>query len=262
MLALRELQTAFRRAVQGEPDASLLAEIAEDGLGAGARLDIYRHHVLTTLTDVLTSAYPVVCRLVDPRFFAYAADRYIREHLPGSPCLFEYGASLAEFLAEFPPCRDLAYLPDVARLEWALHAARYADEAQALDPSRVAAVPPDQTPWLVLSLQPSVSYVDSRWPIDAIWRANQPEGDSGAPVDLAARGAQLEIRRDVDDVVFRSLDRATFAFRHALAQGQTLAEAADLAFAIGPDFPLPRAVRDLLEDGIAVDFALGSPKEV
>ena len=74
--------------------------------------------------------------------------------------------------------------------EWALHAARYADEAQALDPSQLAAIPPDQTPWLVLRLDPSVSYVDSRWPIAAIWRANQPEGDNGGPVDLAAGGAQ------------------------------------------------------------------------
>ena len=63
--------------------------------------------------------------------------------------------------------------------------------------------------------------------------------------------------------MFRSLDGATFAFRHALAHGQTLAEAADRALAIGPDFPLTRAVRDLLEDGTAVDLVLMSPpKEV
>ena len=259
MLALCELQAAFRRAVQGEAEPALLAEIAEDGLTAGARLDIYRHHVLTTLTDALMSAYPVVCRLVDPRFFAYAADRYIREHLPASPCLFEYGASFPEFLAGFPPCRDLAYLPDVARLEWALHAARYADDGTALDPARLAAVPPDETPWLGLRLDPSVAYVDSPWPIDEIWRRHQPENDGGDPVDLAAGGAQLEIRRHADDVVFRSLDPSTFAFRRALAQGQTLAEAADRAMALRADFPLAQAVRDLLEDGIAVDLVPTSP---
>ena len=263
MVALRELQTAFQRAVQSEPEASLLAEIVEDGLAPGARLAIYRHHVLTTLTDVLLSAYPVVCRLVDRRFFAYAADRYIREHLPASACLFEYGASFPEFLAGFPPCRGLEYLPDVARLEWALHTARDADEVTPLDPERLAAVPPDATPWLALHLHPSVAYVTSRWPIDEIWRANQPGGHADGPVDLAARGAQLEIRRHAGDVVFRALDTTTFAFRHALAQGQTLAEAADRALAILPDFPLARAVRDLLDDGIAVDLALMSPpKEV
>jgi Putative DNA-binding domain len=259
MLALRELQAAFQRAVQGEPQATLLAEIVEDGLTAGARLDIYRHHVLTTLTDVLMSAYPVVCCLVDPRFFAYAAHEYIREHLPTSPCLFEYGASFPAFLASFPPCRHLEYLPDVARLEWAVHAGRYADEAAALDPTRLAAVPPDETPWLVLRLDPSVAYVGSPWPIDQIWRANQPEGEAGVPVDLAAGGVQLEIRRHADNVVFRSLDASTFVFRRALAQGQPLAEAADRALALRADFPLAQAVRDLLEDGIAMDLAPMSP---
>lgn len=262
MLALRELQTAFRRAVQGEPESALLAEIVEDGLTAGARLAIYRHHVFTTLTDVLMSTYPVVCRLVDARFFAYAADRYIREHLPGSPCLFEYGASLAEFLARFPPCRDLAYLPDVARLEWALHAARHADEASPLNPSRLAAVPPDETPWLTLRLDPSVAYLASPWPIDEIWRANQPERDGSDAVDLAAGGARLEIRRHADDVLFRALDASTFAFRHALAHGQPLGEAAACALAVRADFPLAEAVRDLLDDGVAVDIApMPPPKE-
>jgi Putative DNA-binding domain len=59
-LTLRELQAAFQRAVQGEPEEAFLAEIADDGLAAAARVDIYRHHVFTTLTDVLTSTYPVV----------------------------------------------------------------------------------------------------------------------------------------------------------------------------------------------------------
>ncbi len=263
MLALRELQAAFRRALPGEAEPALLAEIAEDGLTAGARLDIYRHHVLTTLTEVLMAAYPVVCRLVDPRFFAYAADRYIRGHLPASPCLTEYGASFAEFLAAFPPCRALAYLPDVARLEWALHVARHADEAQGLDPARLAAVPAAETPRVVLRLDPSVSYLASRWPIDAIWRAHRPEGDAGEPVDLAAGGVQLEIRRCADDVVFRALDAPTSALRDALARGRPLGEAAECALALGDDFPLAEALRDVLEEGLAADLEITSlPTEV
>ena len=260
MLGLPEIQTAFRNAMRGEPEPRLLAEIADDGLGARARLDVYRHHVLTTLTEVLMAAYPVVTRLVDPRFFAYAADRYIRGELPTSPCLHEYGPSFPEFLAGFPPCHDLEYLPDVARLEWALHAARYADDAPALDPSRMAAVPPEQTPWLALLVHPSLAYLESPWPIDEIWRANQPDRDP-VVVDLAAGGAQLEIRRRADDVVFRALDPPTFAFRRALARGATLAEAAERGFERQADFPVAHAVRAVLDEDIAVDLVLTPPME-
>jgi hypothetical protein len=264
VLGLRELQAAFRRSVLGESGAetALLAEIAGDGLSPGARLAIYRHHVFTTLTDVLMSAYPVVCRLVDPRFFAYAADRYIREHLPASPCLFEYGASFPQFLSEFPPCQHLGYLPDVARLEWAIHAAGFADDAAPLDPARLAAVPPDETPWLVVRLDPSAAYVESPWPIDEIWRANQPGRDGGDAVDLRSGPVRLEIRRRDGDVVFRALDLATYAFRQALADGQPLTGAAGRALARRDDFPLARAVRDLLDGELLVDLAPSALKEM
>jgi hypothetical protein len=258
MLALRELQAAFGRALQDAPEPALLDEIAGDGLAAAARLAIYRHHVRTTLTDVLAAAYPVVRRLVDPRFFAYAADQFIGRRLPAGPCLFEYGESFADFLAGFPPCRELAFLPDVARLEWALHAAQHADDAAPLDPARLAAVPPAATSGLVLHLDPSVSYLDSPWPIDAIWRGHRSDTAEGPPVDLAA-GARLEVRRRADEAVFRSLDASAFAFRRALHAGHTVAEAADRALAIRPDFPLAQAIRNLLEEGLAVDLALTSP---
>jgi hypothetical protein len=261
MIALRDLQAAFGRALQGEPEPALLEEIAGDGLPPGARLAIYRHHVRTTLTDVLATAYPVVRRLVDPRFFGYAADQFIGRCLPAGPCLFEYGESFAEFLAGFPPCRDLAYLPDVARLEWALHVAWCADDATPLDPARLAAVPAQTRPRLALRLDPSVSYLDSPWPIDAIWRGHQSEAAEATPVDVAAGGTQLEVRRRADEVVFRSLDAGTFAFRRALHAGQPMAEAADRALAVRPDFPLAQAIGDLLQEGIAVDLALVSPHQ-
>jgi hypothetical protein len=240
-----------------------LAEIADDGLAAAARVDIYRHHVFTTLTDVLTSTYPVVCRLVDPRFFAYAANEYIPDHLPESPCLFEYGASFPDFLATFPPCRHLAYLPDVGRLEWALRAARHTDDPPGLEPARLASVPSAETPWLGLRLDPSVAFIDSPWPIDRIWRSNQPGSDPEATVDLAAGGARLEVRRQEDDIVFRTLEAATFVFRRALAERHTLGTATDRALAIDPEFPLVLAVRNLLDEKILVDFtASPRPKEV
>ena len=53
-----------------------------DRLSPAARVAIYRHHVTQTLTDILMDVYPVVCRLVDARFFAYAAHRFIASQPP------------------------------------------------------------------------------------------------------------------------------------------------------------------------------------
>jgi hypothetical protein len=100
MLTLGELQSLFRDAMLGAEMSQLVGAIAADGLAPAARLQIYRHHVLTSLTEELQATFPVVCRLVDARFFGYAADTYIRHHPPEASCLFEYGADFPAFLAD------------------------------------------------------------------------------------------------------------------------------------------------------------------
>lgn len=262
MLTLREIEAAFSRALLGGDETLASAEVLGNGLSPGARLQIYRNHLFTTLTAGLRASYPVVCRLVDERFFGYAADQYIRSHPPRGPCLFEFGASFPEFLAEFEPCRHLQYLPDVARLEWALNAAIHADDVEPLDPAQLRGLPEDSLALLMLRLDPSLTILSSRWPIDRIVRANRPEADPGIVVDLAVGGVQLEVRRIGDDAVFRALDRPTSAFRRALAAGSCLEEAAATALALDDSFDLAAAFQALFAERLPIDFALsGSRRE-
>ena len=102
---LLELQLVLRRVVLGGDTAAVAAGVRGDGLDPAARLRIYRNHAFATLGAALEGIFPVVCRLVDKRFFAYAAHEYLREHPPNSRCLDEYGADFADFLAGFEPCR-------------------------------------------------------------------------------------------------------------------------------------------------------------
>ena len=178
MTPLRELQRDLRAALLGADDAAAAAAVRDDGLSGAARLGIYRHHVFVTLTAALAAAFPVVCRLVDERFFGYAADRYIRTEPPAGPCLFAYGATFPAFLAEFPPCHALPYLADVARLEWAMQRALDAPDATPLAADALRSAPPERACDLIFTLDPSVALLASPWPIDRIWRANQPAAES------------------------------------------------------------------------------------
>jgi hypothetical protein len=254
MPTLRELQSAFHDAMldgrDGEPAGAIGAEILADELSAESRVAIYRHHVLTTLTSVLNETYAAVVRLVGSAFFAYAADTFVRRHPPGSPCLFEYGAGFADFLAAFPPCRDLVYLPDVARLEWAMHAALHAEDACATDLDRLREIPRDSLGGVTLRLDPSLTLLSSPWPVDRIWRANQGGADANATLDLGTGGVCLEIRRLGDDVVWRTLPEPEHAFRAALASGRALEDAAEAALALAADFDLTRALATLLDEGL------------
>jgi len=252
--SLRELERDLRAALLGGDDGPAQAAIQGDGLDPGARLGIYRHHVITTLTAALQATYPVVCRLVDERFFAYAADRFIRDTPPSGPCLFEYGAGFADFLAGFPPCHALSYLADVARLEWALQRALHAPEAVPLPMRAVEGVAPEAAASLTFTLDASASWLASPYPTDRIWRANQTDAPGPEVVDLAAGEARLEARRQGDHAIFRALDPGSFAFRRALATGANLAAATGAALAVDPAFVLAPALAALFEDELPVAF--------
>ena len=256
MPALRELQSAFLGAMFGPEASQLLETIVGDGLPPAARLQIYRHHVLTSLTDVLQTTFPVICRLVDERFFRYVADAYIRQYPPEAPCLFEYGAHLPDFLTTFAPCRHLEYLGDVARLEWAMHMALHAEVCAPLDPAELGSLTAHDVTRLTLQFDPSVTLLDSPWPIDQIWRVHQAGEEAPLPVDLRAGGGVLEIRRWEDDVGFRRLDPAISTFRTMLVAGQPLAGAAAAALEASQAFDCVAALHELFTDGIVIGYTL------
>jgi hypothetical protein len=256
MPALHEIQAAFLRTMFGPDEAELLETVVGDGLLPAARLQIYRHHVLTSLTDALQATFPVVCRLVDERFFRYVADAYMRQHPPEAPCLFEYGVHFPAFLAAFPPCRHLEYLTDVARLEWAMNTALHAEVQVPLDPTALGGLAPHDVAQLTFQFDPSVTLLDSPWPIDQIWRVNQTDEEMHTSVDLNGGGVSLEIRRWQDDVGFRRLDPAMYTFRTTLATGHALARAAEAALAASQEFDCVAALHELLTDGVLIGFTL------
>ena len=254
MTALRELQSAIGRAVLGLDEASIVTAIHGDGLEPAARLGIYRHHYLTSLTEALKAIYPVICRLVDERFFAYAAHGFIDRAPPREPCLFEYGATFPDYLAELPAAASLVYLPDVARLEWAINAALHAPAEPPVLATGFAEVPMADYPRLVFRLQPSLRLLASDWPVDRIWQANQPENENVGGVDLDEGGCRLEIRQQGDAVVFRRLDAAEFEFRNVLAEGSSLEAAAAAMLVHEPSFDLAAALGRLISEGLIAGF--------
>jgi hypothetical protein len=235
--------------------------IAGDGMDPRARLQIYRNHAVITLTDALKATYPVVCRLVSDGFFAYAAHEFIREHLPERPSLAEYGAEFPGFLAQFPPCRDLGYLGDIARLEWAINQALHAKDVAPITRSALSGISAANAPRLVLRIHPGLRLVETRWPIERIWRANQTDGDPDFAIDLDSEGVQLQVYRRGDRVLLKSLSPSEFALLQALARGDTLADAADAALRRDFLFDLTVGLSTILEDGVVTGFRLEPPSE-
>src|ERR1700692_3315611 len=121
MPSLHELQRAFAVAtVFGDPAALASLGVVAGGLKAEARIDMYRGNVLGNYRKALAATYPVIKRLVGAPFFDAASDHFVRGYPSTRGDINRYGADFAAFLGEYPPARDLRYLPDVARLELAV----------------------------------------------------------------------------------------------------------------------------------------------
>jgi hypothetical protein len=222
-----------------------------DDTPADAGLETYRRTVHANLRGALASVYPVVLRLVGEAFFAEAARLHARAMPSTSGDLNDYGARFAEFLAAYPHASGLAYLPDVARLEWALHESHGAAEAPMCDFTALASVPPESRGRIRLRLHPAVRLLESSHPILAIWEANQPERD-GTPQRVAGPD-RVRVRRDEGATLPELVGELEWTLLAAIARGATLDEAATDLGDAAADFLGPALLR-LATSGVVCSF--------
>lgn len=185
--------------------------------------DVHRNTVRGGLVDTLATAFPVTQRIVGVRAFATLADAFVRAEPPRVPQLSAYGTGFADFIAAGDVGQRLAYLADVARLEWARAESYFAADAPALDPTRLAALTPEEMERAVLRLHPATRLLESAFPIQRIWDVNQ--SDDVPAVDMRVAETVLVTRPGLQ-IVQRKIVPADAVLIKAIAAGATLGKAA------------------------------------
>jgi len=257
MPALREMQAAFAAAAFGgaaDHRAFLDRFVHPECRRAAQGLAAYRTSVLANLSAALTATYPLVQTIVGPDFFAAAARAYVMEVPSRSGDLNDYGDALDRFLGAYPPAASLAYLPDVARLEWRIQQVHRAPSAPAQDLTALAAMDGEEWDSLCFRLDPGHQLLASDWPLARIWAVNQPDYQGDFSVDFT-QGQPVVVQRQAEGVQVMALARGEYRFLDALGQCRSLAEAVAAALDHDPGFDLaevlPRHLRSGLIRGIA-----------
>jgi hypothetical protein len=245
---------ALLRAGLHVPDAVSTAQ----GASRERRLGVYRNNVKASLVAALAARFPVICRLVGEEFFEATALVFVERHPPRSPVLADYGAGFAAFLEDFEPIRDLPYLPDVARLEWARQQAFHAADAQPITIERLAALAAGDLGSASLTLHPAAVLVASPWPIVSIWTTNTFDEEvrrlgPDQPGEIAL------VTRPDQDVILASLPPGADLLAAAIAEGAALGEAADRAQREIADFDLATTLAVLFRSGAVSALLEGKP---
>jgi hypothetical protein len=244
-LGLPDLQAAFAAHLTGRDRADLAATVVGDSISAEARLRVYRHHVTYSLGTALAATFPTVQAVVGEDFFRTMARAFVATALPLQPVLAEYGADFPAFVADYGPARDLPYLADIARLDWALNAAFHSPMDRRLTAADLTEIAVEQLPSLKVTLSKGASLVRSRYPVDRIWHVSQ-SGSSADPVNLAWGQADLLVLRRSDDAAFIVLEMGEAAFIASLIEGASLETAAGQALDADPSFDLSQGFGRLL----------------
>ncbi|HEX8614184.1 MAG TPA: DUF692 family protein [Telluria sp.] len=234
--ALADTQQRFAHALfdyAGEADA--LAQFK--GTANPDRFGLYRGNLTVTWNKALSAACPVLRQLVGEEFFGALARAYGMAHPSLDADLNRFGASFARFLDGFPHIAEYPYLPDMARLEWALHRAHYAPDAASVGADALAALTPDEFENVRYGLHPACSLIASRWAVVPLWQAHQPGSGVDFPAAMDCPNAALVARpRWKAELV--ALTPAHAGALAALAGGYTMGEALDAAFAVDEQFDI------------------------
>ncbi len=276
MSPLAARQNALLAALFAGPgDAALaaqadLARYAHLGTscGQGHRgLQVYQANGHGLAQRALNAVYPVLAQLIGGDSFAALARALWHTHPPERGDLAQWGGHLAAFIQRAEQLADEPYLPDVARLEWALHQCASAADAKA-EPSSWVLLTAQDPAELTLTLAPGCTVLASAWPVTSIWQAHVQMDGSGAPkatgfgTRLEAAGQKLRAQVAETAVVWREQLQARV--REAMP-----GEAAFLRALAGPaaagEAPNPASICDLssaLNQAPLLDFNAWLPMAV
>jgi putative DNA-binding protein len=201
--------------------------------------------------NALVVQYPVIHRLVGDESFRAMARQFVERGSSRSSSLLCHGETFPSFLRTLGETASSEYVADIAELEEArAKARRCAADAFPIKAQAISSAWRKKRGEVCVVLHPSVVLIASRFPIVTIWESNQLHGETGM-IDRW-RGECALVARPFVDVEVRCLPSGSCAFVSALAEGQTMAIAADAGKSATPDFDVAANLALLGEANIVV----------
>jgi hypothetical protein len=177
--------------------------------------------------------------------------------------LAQWGSELPAYLIQVPQLQEMlldhAYLPDVAKLEWALHTAATASDAALVVQSfqLLASHDPRQ---LRLLFSSGCAVLSSEYPVVALVQLHDERATAAhelARQSIADAEPQTAlVWRQGFRPMLAEVDAASATLIEASLQGESLADALDAALSLRPDFDFNTWLSESVQKGLLLGAAL------
>lgn len=273
-MQLSEIQETFAGAMFEPIDAiqnpsdKLASIFIEDEISLFKRLNIYRFHIIHSLTDVLAMTFPLVRKLTGEDFLRNLCKDYVISNPPKEACLEWYGRELGDFIETYEPAKSLPYLADSARLDWAMNEAKCGKDDNTMQAEDLSAIAPDAYAETIFALKDCVQLLRSDYPLDAIYDycdkydESQSEKETDTPLieGLNIDGPEtfLMITRVGWEPTIFKLEEAEYYLLHEMAENKPLGECVEAALDKDPEFNFGEFLQNYIALGIFSGFETNS----
>jgi len=227
-----------------------------------AGISVYQNNLKANAERALAITYPSVKTIIGEENFRYATTQYLHEFLKTTADWGLWGEHLADFLAQQTLIESLPYLPDIARLDWALHQSYRAKNSESNINSFYLLEQEDSTN-LRFELANGIFVISSPFPIIAIrdYFKRELRFDQGAfetsiekaiNQDQISSGFHALVYRQGLEVELDTISSAESYWYQLLIKGTLIGQALDSIEAY--DFELsswlPKAIQQQLVVGV------------
>jgi hypothetical protein len=230
--------------IDGRAMEAVAAEFIKpnDRLTSFERLQLYNRMYWYRILDAFRDDNPGLVSALGEKAFSRLAQAYLARCPSRSFTLRDLCSRLERFIRDHPALTAprTALAVEIARFAWAQTVAFDGGSLPVIEMARLAGTPPTR---LRLALQPYVTLLDLRYPIDSyVIRVKRRDAlrseasntpDAGASIHRTGRRAALPrpsrtcvaVHRHENRLFYKRLDPAAFRILDALAKGRTLSRA-------------------------------------
>jgi hypothetical protein len=175
MNSLARQQQALLAALLEWPPQPFIRDLDSFAHGVGAHpqrgLKVYQANGHMLAERALCAAYPVLQQMLGKESFAELARAFWHACPPVRGDIAVWGAQVSDFVGSSAQLLNEAYLPDVARAEWALHLCASAPDREA-DLASLSLLTTEDPQTLGLVLAPGLVTITSVWPLASVLLAH------------------------------------------------------------------------------------------